>query len=87
MDVENEIQQLKRRVGDLEGAVRVLSGHIDKVHPELLNFQTNTANRFDKVEELMSKVVGRIDLLNTQVWSLRDDLPVLLADAISGRAD
>ncbi len=82
MDVESEIMELKRRVGDLEGAVSVLTGQVGKVHPDLMALATATANRFDNVEELVSKVGGRIDLVNNQLWSLRDDLPEILAAAL-----
>lgn len=82
MDVESEILELKRRVGDLEGAVSVLTGHVGKVHPDLVALSTATAKRFDSVEELVGKVASRIDLLNNQLWSLRDDLPEMLATAL-----
>ncbi len=82
MDVENEILELKRRVGDLEGAVSVLTGQLGKVHPDLVAHSTATTRRFDKVDETVGKVVSRMDLINTQLWSLRDDLPTLVADAV-----
>ncbi len=78
MDVESEIRELKRRVGDLEGAVNVLAGQFGKVHPEVISLSKSAEMRFDKVEELMVKVSGRLDLMNTQLWGLRDDLPVLI---------
>jgi hypothetical protein len=78
MDVESEIRELKRRVGDLEGAVNVLAGQIGKVHPEVVSLSKSTETRFDTVEHLMVKVSDRLDLMNTQLWSLRDDLPTLV---------
>ena len=78
MDVESEIHELKRRVGDLEGAVNVLAGQISKVHPEVVSLSKSAELRFDKVESLMVKVTERLDLMNTQLWSLRDDLPNLI---------
>lgn len=78
MDLESEIKDLKRRVDDLEGAVSVLTGHVGRVHPDLVHLARTTTARFDKVEDLMGKVAGRLDLLNTQVWSLRDELPGML---------
>lgn len=78
MDVESEIRELKRRVGDLEGAVNVLAGQIGQVHPVLVALSKSAELRFDKVETLMVKVSGRLDLMNTQLWSLRDDLPSLI---------
>jgi hypothetical protein len=84
MNVESEIQELKRRVGDLEGAVSVLTGQAGKVHPDLIKLSSATAASFDRMEALVGRVAGRLDLLNTQVWSLRDDLPHLLATANAG---
>lgn len=83
MDVEHEINELRRRVGDLEGAVSVLTGQVGKVHPDLVIFSGSTQRRFDKVEDLVDKVATRLDTLNTQLWSLRDDLPQMLATALS----
>lgn len=82
MDVESEISELKRRVGALEGAVSVLTGQLVKIHPDLMTHSAATSQRFDKVDEIVGKVVNRIDLLNTQLWSLRDDLPNLVAAAL-----
>ena len=82
MEIEDEIIQLKRRVGDLEGAVSVLTGHVGKVHPELVALTSSAALRFDKVEGLVNRVADRLDTLNTQLWSLRDDMPQLVAVAL-----
>ncbi len=82
MDIEAEIRDLKRRVGDLEGAVSVLTGQFSKVHPDLLSLTTTTAARFDRVDDQVGRLVERLDLVNTQVWSLRDDLPELIAQAM-----
>jgi hypothetical protein len=73
MDVQAEISELKRRVGDLEGAVSVLTGQLSRVHPKV---------SFDKVEGLMGRLVGRMDTMSVHVWSLRDDLPSLIAEAL-----
>lgn len=81
MNVEHEINELKRRVGDLEGAVNVLSGQVGKVHPQLVSLEVTAGTRFDRVEDLVGKINGRLDLLNTQLWSLRDDLPLLLTNS------
>ena len=82
MNIEHEINDLKRRVGDLEGAVNVLSGQLGKVHPELIALSTATASRFDGVERLIMRAVDRLDTVNTQVWSLRDDLTDMVAAAL-----
>lgn len=83
MDVEREIHDLKRRVGDLEGAVNVLSGQVGKIHPELVALGETSGKRFDIIDTTMDRLVSRLDTMNTQVWSLRDDMPILLADAIA----
>lgn len=84
MDVELEIRELKRRVGDLEGAVNVLAGQVGKVHPDLVNLTSATSSRFDQVDAVLTKVTTRLDMLNTQLWSLRDDLPQLIGTRPSG---
>ncbi|MGE0628209.1 MAG: hypothetical protein AB7O43_10325 [Hyphomicrobiaceae bacterium] len=82
MEFEDEIRNLKRRVDDLEGAVSVLTGQIGRVHPELVTLTETTAQRFDRIEGLVAKVASSLETVNTQVWSLRDDLPSLVLDAI-----
>lgn len=82
MDVESEIRELKRRVGDLEGAVNVLTGQFGKVHPEVIALGEVAARRFDTVDRAIERMVARLDTVNTQVWALRDDLPELFASAI-----
>jgi hypothetical protein len=82
MDVETEITDLKRRVGELEGAVSVLTGHLGKVHPDLVTLSSTAKVRFDTVDSLMHRVFDRLDTMNTQVWALRDDLPELVSNAV-----
>ncbi len=82
MDVEAEIDDLKRRVGDLEGAVNVLMGQFGKIHPEMLAIKRESADGFQRMAAATASVLARVDTLNTQVWSLRDDLPMMLNEAI-----
>lgn len=82
MDVQAEISELKRRVGDLEGAVSILTGHLSRVHPQLMDFQQQSAQNFDKMGSVMDRLVVRLDTVGLHVWSLRDDLPVLIAEAL-----
>jgi hypothetical protein len=84
MDVEAEIQELKRRLGDLEGIVNVLTGQMRRVHPELVSIRAESAKRFDGADEAMARIIQRLDTMNVQVWSLRDDLPEMLKGAILG---
>lgn len=86
MDIENEIRLLKRRVDDLEGAVNVLSGHLGSIGPEVADLKSVSVERFDTVDETMRRLSQRLDTMNTQIWSLRDDLPALLGEALSGRS-
>lgn len=83
MNIENEIQDLKRRVGELEGTVISLNDRLSSLQPELHTLQRQTGERFDTVETMFTRLIGRLDSINTQVWSLRDDLPHLIASAIN----
>lgn len=82
MDFESEINDLNRRVGDLEGALNVIAGKLGSVHPEIVALSTATANRFDRVEEATGRISGQLEDVSNQVWSLRDDFPELLRSAI-----
>jgi hypothetical protein len=82
MDVNAEINDLRRRVGDLEGAVNVLSGQLGRLHPELLVVKQQSSDGFDRMNVTMERVIARLDNVNTQVWSLRDDLPSLLRELL-----
>lgn len=83
MDIEAELLQLKQRVEELEGAIGVLAKQVGAVHPELLALKAEATRRFDLADGQMSRVVQRLDTVNDQVWSLRDDLPALLRRALA----
>jgi hypothetical protein len=85
MDIEAELKHLKRRVDDLEGVVNDLAGQVRAVHPELLALKSETTRRFDVADGHMARIVHRLDSVNTQVWSLRDDLPLLIRRAFDER--
>lgn len=82
MNYENEIKDLKRRVGDLEGAVNVLAGRAGGVQPDLTALREIAVQRLEKIEDTMSSFVKRLDTMNTQIWGLRDDFPELLGNAM-----
>ena len=82
MDIEREIMDLKRRVGDLEGAVNVLSGQVGQIHPDLVSMSDISVKRFDAIDGAMGRFNHRLDTMNTQVWSLRDDLPELVGAVV-----
>jgi len=83
MDIEQEIADLKRRVGDLEGAVNVLTGQLSHVQPALRKLGETNAERFDRTDDGISQVTRRLERLDTHVWSLRDDLPDMLRSALA----
>ena len=85
MDIEAELKHLKRRVDDLEGVVSELAGQIRAVHPEVLALKGEATRRFDVADGQMARIVHRLDSVNTQVWSLRDDLPMLIRRAFDER--
>lgn len=87
MDVEAEIQDLKRRVGDLEGAVNVLAGQFGRVHPEVIAQGEASARQLVGVTAAIERMMERLDTVNTQVWSLRDELPDIVATAVRRMQD
>lgn len=90
MDVEAEICDLKRRVGELEGSFGFLTNQVRDVHRDLLGFQKQAGDRFDRVETRLDGVdtrldqVGRrFDLLDAKV----DELPRALAEVVRSELD
>jgi hypothetical protein len=68
MNIEAEIRELKRRVGEIEGSFGFLTQQIKAVHKDLLAFQTKTELRLDRLE--------------TEVRSLRQDMPGIVGSAM-----
>jgi archaellum component FlaC len=89
MDVEAEIRDLKRRVGELEGSFGFLTQQVRGVHRDLLGFQEQTNQRFDKVEgrlggveRRLGNVEGEVRGVKVEVASLRKDLPSVVGDVM-----
>ena len=82
MDVEAEIRDLKRRVGELEGSFGFLTQQVQGVHRDLLGFQEQTNRRFDKVDSRFDKVEADIRGVKADVASLRKDLPSVVGDVM-----
>jgi hypothetical protein len=78
MDVESEIRDLKRRVGELEGGFGFLTQQVRAVHLDLLGFQKRTEERFDKVEDRLDRVENRLEVVERKV----DELPRALAEVV-----
>jgi archaellum component FlaC len=96
MDVESEIRDLKRRVGELEGGFGFLTQQVRTVHLDLLGFQSQTNERFDAVDSRFDAVDSRFDAvdsrfdkvegdirgLKAEVASLREELPTIVGDVM-----
>jgi len=96
MDVEGGIRDLKRRVGELEGGFGFLTQQVRAVHLDLLNFQDQTNQRFDKVdgrfdkvdgrfdkvEGRLDRVEGRLDRVEAEVRQLREELPTVVGEVM-----
>ena len=76
MDVEAEIRDLKRRVGELEGSFGFLTGQVRDVHRSLLGFQESTEERFDRLERKVDGLEQRFD-----------ELPRALAEVVRAEFD
>ena len=68
MNVEAEIRDLQRRVGELEGSFGFLTQQIKSVHKDLLAFEARTEQRFEKVE--------------ASINGLRKELPEIVASSM-----
>jgi len=82
MDVEAEIRDLKRRVGEPEGSFGFLTQQVQGVHRDLLGFQQQTNRRFDKVDSRFDKVEADIRGVKADVASLRQDLPSVVGEVM-----
>src|SRR3972149_2262785 len=89
MDVEADIRDLKRRVGEIEGSFGFLTEQVKGVHKDLLRFEAKTEQqfekvdeRFDKVEGRLDKIDGRLDHLDTGLRGLRTDMPKIVGDTM-----
>ena len=75
MNVEAEIRDLKRRVGELEGSFGFLIDQVKGVHRDLLGFQAKTEQFQAKAEQFQAKTEQRLDRVEKSVKDLRDDMP------------
>ena len=80
MDVEAEIRELKRRVGELEGPFGFLTGQVRDVHRSLLSFQEETNARFDRVDARFDGIDARFDRVETDLGAVKDDVRHLRED-------
>ena len=82
MDVESEIRDLKRRVGELEGTHGFLSGQLRDVHRAVLGFQEQTGEHFDGLEGRMDRLENRVERFEVRTEQQLDALPRALAEIV-----
>jgi predicted nucleic acid-binding Zn-ribbon protein len=86
MNVEAEIRDLKRRVGELEGSFGFLTQQVKAVHKDLLEFETKTEQGFNKVDERFDRLEAKVDGLDRKidrkVDGLAKALPGIVGDAV-----
>ena len=82
MDLEAEIRDLKRRVGELEGSFGFLTEQVRGVHKDLLAFEARTEERFDGVDKKLREHDARFDRLDRDIKGLRTDMPKVVADTM-----
>ena len=75
MDVEAEIRDLKRRVGELEGSFGFLTEQVKAVHKDLLRFEEKTDRKLQEHD-------GRFDQLEQNLKGLRTDLPKIVGETM-----
>lgn len=86
MNVEAEIRDLKRRVGELEGSFGFLNEQVKSVHRDLLTFQERTEQRFDRLDGKVDRIESKVDSLDrkidAKVDGLARSLPGIVRDAL-----
>lgn len=82
MDVEAEIRDLKRRVGEIEGSFGFLTEQVKGVHKDLLAFEAKTEERFGRVDKKLLEHDARFDRLEQNLKGLRTDMPKIVGDTM-----
>ena len=86
MNVEAEIRDRKRRVGEIEGSFGFLTRQIGSVHKDLLAFEAKTEQRFERIDgrldQMETRLDGRIDRVETELRGLRKDLPGIVGNEV-----
>ncbi len=82
MNVEAEIRDLKRRVGELEGSFGFLTKQVQGVHKDLLRFEERTDSKLQSIDKKLREHDGQFDRLGQDLKGLRIDLPKIVGDAM-----
>jgi archaellum component FlaC len=71
------------------GGFGFLTQQVRAVHLDLLSFQNQTNQRFDKIDSRLDKVEGRLDRVEgrlgrveSEVGQLREELPTVVGDVM-----
>ena len=82
MDVESEIRDLKRRVGEIEGTYGFLSGQVREVHRAVLGFQENATEDIGEIKSDLSQFRSEMDRFKARTEQQLDALPRALAEIV-----
>lgn len=69
-------------MGEFEGGVGFPTQQVRTVHLELLGFQEQTSQRFDKVGGRVERVESRLHRVEGEVRALREELPTVEGDVM-----
>jgi hypothetical protein len=82
MDVESEIRDLKRRVGELEGTYGFLSGQLRDVHRAVLGFQEANTEELGEIKSDLSQLGTKVERFEARTEQQLDALPRALAEIV-----
>ena len=80
MNVETEIRDLKRRVGELEGGFGFLMQQVRGVHRDLIGFQEETKAHFEGLDRDIAVLKADVVVLKADVTTIKIDLKQLRED-------
>ena len=87
MNVETEIRDLKRRVGELEGGFGFLMQQVRGVHRDLIGFQEETKAHFEGLDRDIAVLKADVAVLKTDVAVLKADVTTIKIDLKQLRED
>jgi hypothetical protein len=76
------MNDLERRVSELEGSFGFLTNQVKGVHTDLLGFQEKTEQHFDKVDGRLDRIESRLDHVEKGIKDLRHDMPGIVGGAM-----
>jgi len=82
MNVEAEIRDLQRRVGELEGSFGFLTQQIKSVHKDLLAFQNGMEHFQESMEHFKANTERRFEKVEANINGLRKELPEIVASSM-----